>query len=206
VSKFGSQFGAKFGTKFRTKFRTEFAAKLGTEFSSKTAAAVLAFLGLILFSLPMSAQFSALLPNGNVYAGYSYGHLTDVINKQSYSKGFEGSLEVFPFSRLPHLGLVLDGSGYYRSGVTQYIAVAGPRLSASYGRWRPFVDVMGGIRHVDSFGFIYNPIAIDFGGGADYKLPFKNFSWRVQGDYVYGHYSAARQNDYRASTGIVWRF
>jgi hypothetical protein len=173
---------------------------------SKTAAAVLAFLILILFSIPMSAQFSALLPNGNVYAGYSYGQLTDVINKQSYTKGFEGSFEALPFSRLPHVGLVIDGSGYYRSSITQYVALGGPRLSGVYGKWRPFVQAMGGIRHINSAGFIYNPVAIDIGGGADYKLFFKNFSWRLQGDYLWGHYSAARQNDERVSTGLVWRF
>jgi hypothetical protein len=65
---------------------------------------------------------------------------------------------------------------------------------------------MAGIRHVDSNGLIYNPLVIDFGGGADYKLFFKNFSWRVQGDYLYGHYASARQNDLKVSTGVVWRF
>ncbi|HTW56828.1 MAG TPA: hypothetical protein VMD99_01720 [Terriglobales bacterium] len=179
---------------------------------SKTAAAVLGLFGLILFSISMSAQdrssgpFGGLLPNGNVYFGYSYGRLTDVINKQSYAKGFEGSLEALPFSRLRHVGLVLDGSGYYRSGITQYVAVLGPRLSGTYGKWQPFVDAMAGIRHVDSDGFVYNPLVIDFGGGTDYKLFFKNFSWRLQGDYLYGHYSARRQNDVRISTGLVWRF
>jgi hypothetical protein len=185
-----------------------FAGALAGEeyFVSKTAAAVLVFVALIFFSLPMSAQFSALLPNGNVYAGYSYGHLTDVINKQSYTKGWNASFEALPFSSHPHLGLVLDGSGFYRSGIKQYIALAGPRLSLVYGKWRPFVHAMGGLRHVDSDGFIYNPFAVDFGGGADYKLFFRNFSWRVQADYVYGHYAAARQNDERVSTGVVWRF
>jgi len=66
---------------------------------------------------------------------------------------------------------------------------------------------MAGIRHVNSDGFIYNPLSIDIGGGVDYKLAFKkNFSWRVQGDYMHGHYASANQDDYRASTGIVWRF
>ena len=51
---------------------------------SKTAATVLAFVSFILFSIPMAAQFNGLLPNGNVYAGVSYGQLSDVINKQSY--------------------------------------------------------------------------------------------------------------------------
>lgn len=173
---------------------------------SKSAAAVLAFAGFILFSIPMSAQFNGLLPNGNVYAGYSYGKLTDQINSQSYSRGFEGSFEALPFTRFPRLGLVADGSGYFRTAVTQYVIVGGPRVSVNFGRWRPFVHAMAGIRHVNSYSFIYNPLAIDVGGGVDYRLNFKNFSWRFQGDYLHGNYGSAQQNDYRASTGIVWRF
>ncbi|MGA2101866.1 MAG: hypothetical protein ABSG34_12215 [Candidatus Sulfotelmatobacter sp.] len=173
---------------------------------SKTAAIVLAFIGCLLFSLPMSAQFNGLLPNGNVYAGVSYAQLTNVVNKQSY-RGWNGSFEALPFTRFPRIGLVLDASGFYRGGgVTQYNAVAGPRFSGNIGRWRPFVDAMAGIRHLDSSGFVYNPILIDVGGGVDYKLGFKNFSWRFQGDYMHTRYASATQNDYRASTGIVWRF
>jgi len=158
-----------------------------------------------LFSIPMAAQFNGLLPNGNVYAGVSYAQLTDVINKQSY-RGFNGSFEALPFTRFPRIGLVIDGGGFFRSGVKQYNIVGGPRISTSIGKWRPFVHAMAGIRHVDSNTLVYNPILIDIGGGADYKLPFKNFSWRVQGDYMHSHYGSANQNDYRASTGVVWRF
>ena len=172
---------------------------------SKFAAGVLAFVGLMLFSIPMTAQFNGLLPNGNVYAGISYAQLTDVINVQSY-RGFNGSFEALPFTRFPRIGLVADGSGFYRSGVKQYNFVGGPRFSLSYDKWRPFVHAMAGIRHIDSYNFISNPLVIDIGGGADYKLPFKNFSWRLQGDYMHSHYQSASQNDYRASTGIVWRF
>jgi len=175
---------------------------------SKTAAAVLAFAGFLLFSIPMSAQFNGLLPNGNVYGGVSYGQLTDVINTQSY-RGWEGSFEALPFTRFPHLGLVADASGYYRSGsykVTQYNFVGGPRLSMTFGKWRPFIHAMGGIRHANSDNFIYNTLALDFGGGADYKLPFKHFSWRLEADYLHSHYASANQDDYHASTGIVWRF
>lgn len=172
---------------------------------SKTAASVLALMVLVLFSIPMAAQFNGLLPNGNVYAGVSYGQLTNVVNKQSY-KGWNGSFEDLPFTRFPRLGLVIDGSGFYRRGVTQYNVVAGPRLSTNVGKWRPFVQAMAGIRHLNSSGFVYNPLVIDVGGGADYKLWFKNFSWRFQGDYMHSKYASATQNDYRASTGIVWRF
>lgn len=172
---------------------------------SKTAANALAFVVLGLFSIPMSAQFNGLLPNGNIYVGGSYGQLTNVVNKQSY-KGWNASFEALPFTRFPRIGLVIDGSGFYRRGVTQYNAVAGPRLSTNIGKWRPFVQAMAGIRHLNSSGFVYNPLVIDVGGGADYKLWFKNFSWRFQGDYMHSKYASATQNDYRASTGIVWRF
>ena len=173
---------------------------------SKTAAAVLAFVGLLLLSVPMSAQFSALLPNGNVYAGVSYAQLTNVVNQQSYH-GWNGSFEALPFTRYKHLGLVVDASGFYRaSGVTQYNFLGGPRISANYGKFRPFVHAMAGVRHLNSSGFVYNPIEIDVGGGLDYKLFFKNFSWRFQGDYMHTNYASTTQNDYRASTGIVWRF
>jgi len=172
---------------------------------SKSAAAGLAFVVLMLFSIPMSAQFNGLLPNGNVYAGVSYGQLTNVINQQSY-RGWNGSFEALPFTRFPRLGLVIDASGFYRTGVTQYNLVGGPRISTNLGKWHPFAHAMVGVRHLSSSGFTYNPLALDFGGGVDYKLPFKNFSWRFQGDYMHTHYLSATQNDYRASTGIVWRF
>ena len=81
---------------------------------SKSAAAGLAFVVLMLFSIPMSAQFNGLLPNGNVYAGVSYGQLTNVINQQSY-RGWNGSFEALPFTRFPRLGLVIDASGFYRT-------------------------------------------------------------------------------------------
>jgi len=174
-------------------------------FVSKIAAAVLAVAALFLLSIPASAQFNGLLPNGNVYVGVSYGQLTNVVNKQSY-KGWDAAFEALPLTRFPHLGIVLEGAGFYRKGVTQYIGVGGPRLSTTFGKWRPFVQAEVGVRHLNSSGFVYNPLLIDVGGGADYRLWFKNFSWRFQGDYMHTHYASANQDDYRASTGIVWRF
>jgi hypothetical protein len=153
----------------------------------------------------MMAQFNGLLPSGNVYGGVSYAQLTNVVVQQSY-KGWNASFEALPFVRFPRLGLVIDGSGFYRRGETQYNAMGGPRLSASMGKWRPFVHGMAGIRHLDSSGLVYSPLVIDVGGGVDYKLWFKNFSWRLQGDYMHSKYASAVQNDYRTSTGIVWRF
>jgi len=116
---------------------------------SKSAAAVLAIAGFLLFSIPMSAQFGGLLPNGNVFAGVSYGQLSNATNQQSY-RGFEGSAEDLLFSRIPHLGVVVDASGYFRSGEKQYNFVGGLRFSSDIGKWRPFVHGMAGIREFDA--------------------------------------------------------
>jgi hypothetical protein len=175
---------------------------------SRTAAVVLAFAAIVLFALPSSAQ---LLPNGNVYAGVSYGQFENAgVNRQSYH-GWNAAAEAFPFARFTHLSFDLDTSGFYRKGVdgtltSQYNFLIGPQLSATMGKWRPFVHGMAGLQRVTTSGNIYNPLAIDVGGGTDYKIFFRNFSWRVQGDYVRSRYATANNGAYRVSTGIVWRF
>lgn len=169
---------------------------------SKTVAVVLALLSLMLFPTPSKAQ---LIPSGNVYAGVAYADSVDVVNRLTF-RGWDASVEAFPLHRLTYLGIVLDGSGIYRTGVRQYNIVIGPRVSMNFGKWRPFAQVMGGIQMTNSSGTNFRPAAVDLGGGVDRKLPFRNFSWRLQFDYVHTHLLSANQNEYRGSTGIVWRF
>lgn len=168
----------------------------------KTAAVVLAFLSLLLFPATSKAQ---LLPSGNVYAGVGYADSVDVINRLSF-RAWEASAEALPFHRFSYVGIVLDASGSYRSGVDQYDFVLGPRVSRNYGKWRVFLHLMGGIQETRTGGASFHPVIEDFGGGADRKIPFKNFSWRFQLDYVHSHLLSANQNDIRGSTGLVWRF
>jgi len=169
---------------------------------SKTVAVVLALLSLILFPTTSKAQ---LIPSGNVYAGVAYADSVDVVNRLTF-RGWDASVEAFPLHRLTYLGIVLDGSGLYRTGVQQYNIVIGPRVSMNFGKWRRFAHVMGGTQKTNSSGTTFQPAAVDIGGGVDRKLPFKNFSWRLQFDYVHTHLLSANQNEYRGSTGIVWRF
>jgi hypothetical protein len=170
----------------------------------KTAATLLALLCLMFLSLPMSAQ---LVPHGNVYLGASYADSYDVTVRYPF-KGWNASAEAIPLSRYSFVGLVFDASGLYNNthGVTQYNFVLGPRLAHAYGKWRPFVHAMAGVQIASVNDVRYHPLAVDFGGGVDYKLPFRNFSWRLQADYVHTHLLSASQNDVRASTGIVYRF
>jgi hypothetical protein len=104
---------------------------------------------------------------------------------------------------------VLDGSGFYRKGVQQYNLVLGPRISRSYGKWRIFAHAMGGIQEAKSGGQSFHTVVEDAGGGVDrrFQLLFlKNFSWRLQFDYVHSHELSASQNDFRGTAGLVWRF
>jgi hypothetical protein len=171
----------------------------------KTAAVVLAFLCLMLFPTTSKAQ---LLPSGNVYVGVAYADSVDVVNRLTF-KGWNASVEDIPFHRYPFLGIVLDGSGIYRRGVNQYNLVLGPRVFRNYGKWRLFADAMGGIQQTNSSGATFRPVIVDLGGGVDRKfqlLFMKNFSWRLQFDYVHSHLLSANQNDFRGSAGLVWRF
>ena len=174
---------------------------------SKTAAVVLAFLSMVLLTAASRAQ-DRLLPSGNVYVGAAYADSVDVVNRYTF-RGWNASVEEFPFKRFTYLGLVLDGSGFYRLGVQQYNLFLGPRLSMHYGKWRPFVQVMAGAQRNASGGITHYPIAEDIGAGVDRKfqlLFMKNFSWRLQFDYSHTHLLNANQNDIRGSAGLVWRF
>jgi hypothetical protein len=184
-----------------------FIAGGGIIFVSKIAAVVLAFLGFMLFATTSRAQ---LIPSGNVYAGVAYGDSVDVIPTNRYTfRGWNASFEAFPFTHHPYLGLVLDGSGFYRTGIQQYNLFLGPRLSFNYGKWRPFVHVMVGEQRMTSDGFTRYVLAEDVGGGVDRKFQFlflHRFSWRLQFDYMHTHLLSANQNDIRGSLGLVWRF
>jgi hypothetical protein len=188
------------------RIQVEFAAGMdcqgGFIFVSKTAAVVLAFLSLTLFTTASKAQ---LIQSGNVYAGVAYANSVDVINRLSF-RGWDGGVEVKPFISHPHLGFMLDLSGIYRSGVEQYNAVIGPRVSRNYGKWRVFAHVGVGIQQTVTSGEGFNPLLEDAGGGVDRRLHFKRFAWRLQGDYVHSELLHANQNDFRLSTGLVWRF
>jgi hypothetical protein len=174
----------------------------GLIFVSKTAAVVLVLLGLTIFPVASKAQ---LIQSGNVYAGVAYASSVDVINRLSF-RGWDGGVEVKPFIRTPYLGFMIDLSGIYRPGVQQYNAALGPRISKNYGKWRVFVHVAAGIQQTTTGGEAFNPLIEDGGGGVDRRLPFKKFAWRLQADYVHSHLLHANQNDFRASTGLIWRF
>jgi hypothetical protein len=165
----------------------------------KIAAALLVVAGWAMAPARASAQ---LIPQGNVYIGGSLGSFQTLTLGRTNMKGWNGGAEWIVF---PHVGIAVDASGYYRSGITEYDFLVGPRVSATFGKARPFAQALFGVARVSEGGLHETPFAGGFGGGVDYKI-FHNFSWRVQGDYIRTHYLNANQNDLRVSTGLVFRF
>jgi hypothetical protein len=172
---------------------------------SKTAAVVMGFLSFMLLANISRAQ---LIPSGNVYVGVSESDSVDVVNRYTF-RGWAASAEDMPFPRYSFFGAVVDTSGYYRKGIQQYDLLLGPRVSRNYGKWRPFVQLLGGFQRATSDSVTRFIVAEDVGGGVDRKfhlLFLHNFSWRLQFDYVHTREFSANQNEYRGSAGLVWRF
>jgi hypothetical protein len=174
--------------------------------------------GALLVSVLLGNAF-AQIPKGNIFVGYSYmsADLPNISGRQNLN-GWEGSLEG---KVLPFLSIVADGSGHY--GTTQvlicpvgfgghcpggkgnlYTALFGPRVSASFGRLRPFAHVLVGAADVSGSSSDFS-LASAFGGGVDFKIA-PILGWRFQGDYIHTHFSGQPQGHARISTGIVFRF
>ena len=88
----------------------------------------------------------------------------------------------------------------------------GPRVAfRNYGRVTPYVQALfGGERATASItGFpsaSNNAFAMTVGGGTDVRLT-PHLSFRaVQFEYLYTHFSGAKQNNVRIQSGLVYRF
>jgi hypothetical protein len=192
---------------------------------------------LALVSLASYAANAQVPTSGNVFFGYSYLNTTPltsvgITNRQGLN-GWEGSVEGKVFR---YIGLVADFSGNYGSQ-TLPIAVGtcpinvvcspiqasthvqnflfGPRVSANFGKIRPFGEFLVGAGHVsvnvtspfpDNFVMPKDTtFAMAIGGGLDCRI-IRPIAARFQGDYIRTSFFGTTQNNIRLSTGIVVRF
>ena len=181
----------------------------------KIAAIFISVFGLVIGA---SAQVPT---SGNIFFGYSYYHTPLSSIDTANMNGWNGSLEgkVFPF-----LGIVADLSGNYGSqnfpssctlspcptvnaSANEYNFLFGPRASFSVGKIRPFAEFMVGASHVSVNQGVGSDtsFADAIGGGVDYRL-IRMIGWRLEGDYVQTRFFSTTQNNFRLSTGIVFRF
>jgi Outer membrane protein beta-barrel domain len=88
----------------------------------------------------------------------------------------------------------------------------GPRFAYhNSGRLTPYAQVLFGGETASATitGFpssSVNSFATSFGGGADFKLT-RHLAFRaIQVEYLYTHFSGAKQNNVRIQSGLVYRF
>src|ERR1700742_3997119 len=112
--------------------------------------------------LPASAQVPT---SGNIFFGYSYNHVNFGGSTANFN-GWNGSLEG---KVLPWVGIVADVSGQYGEGDSMHSAIFGPRVSASFGRIRPFAHALFGVSHFGG-GSSDTSFADALGGGVDYRF------------------------------------
>jgi opacity protein-like surface antigen len=162
---------------------------------------------------------------GNAFFGYSYSN-GKVVNGGAIGvkmNGWEGTLEG---KFLPWVSGVADFDWHYGGADTfcltgncptvrfhetgsRHSILFGARASTTFGKYRPFGEVLLGFAHQTDAGPTSSTSDMAFayavGGGMDYKL-LDTVAWRVQADLMHTKLFHADQNDFRVSTGILFRF
>lgn len=134
------------------------------------------------------------------------------------SQSCQGAGGTFAANLNSWLGLVGDVDGCKVTGLPTGASshainyLFGPRLAYhNYGRFSPYVQVLlGGETLSASIAGLgsssTNTFAMTFGGGADFKLT-RHLAFRaIQAEYLYTHFSGAKQNNLRLQSGLVYRF
>jgi opacity protein-like surface antigen len=175
---------------------------------------------LAIFGIPLPARAQDDASKLEIYAGYDYVHykvhpiISGAPANESYSAN-GGSLQGV-FNATNWLGLVADVSGYgvarHGFATTHQISyLFGPRFNLRRGRITPFAHVLlGGVWAED--GLVLGSVTafgMTAGGGVDVALT-KHISIRpAQAEYYLTTFNDGnnnRQNNFRFSAGIIFRF
>jgi opacity protein-like surface antigen len=181
---------------------------------------VVSLVGLaFLFGAAAQAQERQVIEFGASYSYLRYNPATSGFNDHSLNGG-NGSVAINVNSWLSG---VADFGGYseYRparfgsSTLSTYLF--GPRVSLNrYGRVTPFAQVLVGVAHAGNNYFTtggsQTPFAAAIGGGVDWRLTSHIRLRAAEVDYLLTHFSEVNnnntqvQNNFRVSTGLVFRF
>ncbi len=150
--------------------------------------------------LPVRAQEDKV----EVFGGYSYLRFRS--SSSANLNGWEASAQ---YKFTDWLGGVADFDGHYGSpsgiSTSTYTYLFGPQVSFP-ARVSPFGHLLLGGAHFSSGGFGNSSFSMAIGGGIDATV-VHDIHWRViQMDYLLTQFGGASQNNFRLSTGIVFRF
>jgi opacity protein-like surface antigen len=173
------------------------------------------------FGIILPARAQDETPKFDLYAGYDYVRFNVTAKvagfppSQSFNaNGGGGQLEYNPNG---WLGIVGDMSGYgvlsnshLEAGAFSYLA--GPRINLAHGKVTPFAQVLlGGIWATSGIGGggSQSHFAMTAGGGVDLKISRHIAIRLAQAEYFMTKFPDGlnnRQNNFRFSTGVVFRF
>lgn len=170
------------------------------------------------------ASSSSSLAASNIFAGYSFFADNLFSGQHADLSGWHVSAEK---KYLPYFGLVGDISGLYGStnstcassypgqclayaNVSEYTFQTGIRGSFAASEVRPFAEALFGAARTGENGSGLSNSNLGFaatlGAGFDCRLT-RMLGCRLVVDYIVtGNFANARQNNIRASTGLVFRF
>jgi Outer membrane protein beta-barrel domain len=174
----------------------------------------------LLFGFSASAQDT---PRADVFVGYQYTRQMYTPGTSFNMNGGVGQIVFYPTS---WLGVVGEVSGnavgnihapFNGSGGTLYSYMGGARIAFRHGPLQPYVQVLFGAGQLDSTlqARLGSPsstaFATAFGGGLDLRVAHHFAIRLVQGDYFLTRFTnpvniAFTQNNFRLSTGVVFRF
>ncbi|MGH9773889.1 MAG: outer membrane beta-barrel protein [Candidatus Acidiferrales bacterium] len=172
---------------------------------------------LVLFGLAKPAMAQDDTSKAEAYVGYSYVRVS-VSNGPgagTSSFNFNGGVGQLEYNVNNWLGIVADFGGYENSkgpGVNVVSYTFGPRINLRHGKITPFAQALfGGARVSTSIvnAGSENAFATILGGGVDYNVS-RHFAIRpVEAEYFLTKFKDGnnnRQNNFRYSAGIVFRF
>lgn len=144
-------------------------------------------------------------PKAELFGGYQLTHFN--VGGGLPGVNFNGWDAAISANVSSMLAITGDISGAYKDGAKDHFFMFGPTVSfRNDGSLTPFAHGLFGMDHASGFGSSANAFAMGLGGGLDYGIG-KNVAVRLgQFDYLMTHFASARQNNFRYSAGIVFRF
>ena len=158
----------------------------------------------LLIVLPALAQHDSQF---DVFGGYSYLHVSPGnglpgANTNGWEAQATGNLSEY-------IGVTADFDGHYGTvfgaGGHDYNFLFGPTLSYRTDKATAFAHVLLGGSHIGGSGFSDTSFAWALGGGVDWNWKDR-FAIRLgQFDYLPTYFGRSTQNNFRYSTGVVFR-
>ena len=162
---------------------------------------------LIFLGAAAAAQEENEHPRYEIFGGYSFLRAGGDSNLHGWNAALTYNLNRWA-------GLKVDADGHYLSesgvSVSQHEVMAGPQFSLRNKPVTLFTHALVGTSYLSVGGGgesgSAKAFALALGGGVDLNVS-KRVAFRVvQADYLLTHFGSQNQNNYRAATGIVFRF